>query len=93
VLVALDEEGRRITHKTWPTGLVKECYMTQEVEALPDGRSRCRMNLAFQPAKPVLSQIMMPLMKPMVGRELRKTLQAFKRVCESEAAALAGEQP
>jgi len=83
VTTAIDEENHRLTTKWWGSRLLKESYVTNEALPGPDGGTHFRFLMTYQPAIPVLSHVMMPVVKRISTKMLTETFQNLKSFCES----------
>jgi hypothetical protein len=84
LLVALDEEGRRMTERVWVSPeIMKDILTTVHAEELPDGRTRVHFHASFGPRIPVVSQVLGPAWVWLMKRDLRKDMAGLKELCET----------
>jgi hypothetical protein len=84
--VAIDEQARRMTERVWASRLVKDVYITSEVQPLNGEQSRAGFYCTWNPAVPLVSHVMLPLVLVMLRRSVRKDFAGLKVFCEQKAA-------
>ncbi len=80
---AVDENGRRVTSKAFPTSLLRNCYWTEEVSERPDGGSRLGFYMTFDFTWPVVSHVALLALKPFARRTLQAEFDRLKAYCET----------
>jgi uncharacterized protein YndB with AHSA1/START domain len=82
VLVAEDENDLKLTEKVYFSPLLKNAYSTVEVTQR-DGRTHVTNYLKAEPAIPVVSNLLQPIMRIFGRRDAQKRYRSLKEHCEA----------